>query len=137
MIKGLTAMDEHITVSSGGYGYPTITPQNPIPGSIKIDYSGTMSIFDGQMWQVIPASYISVGISNSSKETLEWAQKKMLEERKIEEEMTEAVVMAKTNPTVADALESYKEIKEQCKAPQKLAWEKLKAIMALCKEETK
>ena len=64
-------------------------------------------------------------------------KKKMQEEQVVFNAMEEAVKMSNTNPTVADALESYKQIKEEVKTPQKQAWEKLQAVMALCKEETK
>lgn len=78
----------------------------------------SMEVFDGNNWIMLNMSYPTVGLTADAENILDWAR----EER---DRRFKAETMAKTNVTVADALERMREAEQQ-----------LKVIIALCEEET-
>lgn len=106
--------------------YTTVTGG---PGSNYVNNSGYMSVgdlrfntsnqqlelYDGLNWQKLNLGSYYVGLNPHAELILDWADKKMHEER-------EARAMAKDHPAVADALGAVREAQEQ-----------LRTVVTLCK----
>lgn len=83
---------------------PTI-PDNPMQGVIRFAY-GRYEIYDNGQWHVWPGQTIDVKLTWSANVVLEWAQQKMMQEALLAD-------MARTNPTIADAVAQVKTAEEQ------------------------
>jgi hypothetical protein len=90
MIKGIYQSGKYLTVS-GGNPPPSLYIQPNYSGSTsgpagftgQVRYSSAnqcMEVFDGSTWQMIQTTMASVGLNADAERTIEWAQKKMLEE---------------------------------------------------------
>lgn len=87
MIKGLQGVGS-VTVGAGNTSLPFISPNinNPIQGMMRIN--GTeIEVFNGTGWQSLPSSYATVGLDMSTEEAINWAKRKIAEERDLEARM--------------------------------------------------
>jgi hypothetical protein len=104
-----------ITNISGGPGitvqggYPnqiqmmSSPPGNPPSGQLR--YNNYMiEVYDGSCWRQLNSSYTNIGLEPGMAEALEWARKKMLEERELE-------ALAKQYPILEDAMRDLEVIK--------------------------
>lgn len=99
------------TGSSGGYLYvdngytnmPYVSPNsnNPMTGMLRMNGSN-MEVFDGTSWLHVGMSNPIVNLNQTAVQALDWCQRKMIEEAKIND-------LAAKSPTVADALNAYNE----------------------------
>ena len=107
MIKGINASSPYIDVQGGNPGsiYVNLSSVNPGPGTIRFN-GQDMEVFDGGMWQKVMHSYASVGLNQEAITILNWARDKMNADARLEE-------LAKTSPTIADALATYKEAEDR------------------------
>jgi hypothetical protein len=90
MIKGLYQSGKYLTVSGGNPPpSPYIQPNYSASSSGAQGFTGQvryssanqcMEVFDGSTWQMIQTTMASVGLNADAERTIEWAQKKMLEE---------------------------------------------------------
>jgi hypothetical protein len=109
MIKGITSSSPFITVQGGQPGSIYVNPSSSNPGTGTIRFNGQdMEVYDGNQWARIAMGLANVEMSGSGMEIMLWAQKKMEEEREWEKK-------AKTNPTIADALATYRKAEDQLK----------------------
>lgn len=106
MIKNIQGAG-HVVIE-GGY-FNTISPAPAAPMSGMLRYNlGHIEAYDGYNWHVITSGFVTVNLSYHANETLEWAMKKMAEEKHIEK-------IVQTNPAVKAAYESFKKSEEQLK----------------------
>lgn len=106
MIKGITSTGPYISVRSSTSPY--INMSTPSAGMIR--YNGNTScveIYDGSYWQVMN-NFEEVGLTPQANEILDWAKKKMEEERNYKN-------LASHHPAIAIALENLKRAEEQLK----------------------
>lgn len=109
MIKGITSSSPFITVQGGQPGSIYVNPSSSNPGTGTVRFNGQdMEVYDGNQWARIAMGLANVEMSGSGMEIMLWAQKKMEEEREWEKK-------AKTNPTIADALATYRKAEDQLK----------------------
>lgn len=106
MIKGLMG-DSYIVVSGGDTAVPYVTQntQNPMQGMIRINGS-VMETFDGSRWMHMNTSYATVYLKPEYSIVLEWAAKKMQQEKEIQR-------LAQQHPAIADLVEAVELAQEQ------------------------
>jgi hypothetical protein len=78
---------------------------------------GNLEVYDGSSWLPLQSSYPTIELDGITQEAIQWTRRRMEEEKRMLE-------LAKTHPTVADAL-----------AARDRAEDALRIVMALC--ETK
>lgn len=62
---------------------PYINTTQPIAGMVRYGNSGNMEVYDGSIWQLIGNGSANIDLNDHVKEILEWAKKKMTEEKKL------------------------------------------------------
>ena len=112
MITNVYSNSAFVTVT-GAVGGPYINPGSPSAGMLRY-HNNQMQVYDGSSWLAM-GSGANVGLSGEAEAIMNWARKKMEEER-------EARAMAEQYPAVADALNAVWESEQQ-----------LKTIVALCR----
>ena len=118
MIKDVTSKGKYLHVA-GGSASTYINGYSGLQGVGNMRYNTTnqnMEVFDGNNWVILNLGYATVGLTDDAESILDWARGERDRRYKIE-------AMAKTNVTVADALNRLREAEEQ-----------LKVISALCDE---
>jgi hypothetical protein len=75
---------------------------------------GNLEVYDGASWLPLQSSYPQVELDSETREIIQWAQNRMVEEERMQ-------AMAAQHPTVADAL-----------AAQQRAEEAVRIAVALC-----
>lgn len=114
MIKGIISSSPYISVS--GINPPYISMGTPSSGMIRYNgNSSNIEVYDGSYWQAI-SNFQSLELTPKANEILDWAFKKMEEEKAI-------IELAKKNPTVNAALNEFKH-----------AEDRLKVVIGLCQE---
>jgi hypothetical protein len=68
--------------------------------------SNNMEVYDGSSWMSLTSAYPMIELDGDVLAVVNWAKEKMNKEAKIQE-------LAKTNPTVADALAAFEKAQEQ------------------------
>lgn len=109
MIKGLTTGQTGgylYTSGSSGTPYISANHNNPMAGVLRLNGSN-LETFDGSGWMPV-GGYADISLSGTAIAALDWANKKMSEETKIQD-------LAKTNPTIADAYNTYLDAQEKLK----------------------
>ena len=102
-----------ITVIAGNFHPPYIDMTRTSAGMVR--YNGNnLEVYDGNGWIIIPSGSAQVGLDEVTLESLQWVRRKMTEEKRLEE-------LAKTHPSVADAIDAVR-----------LAEQQLKTVAALC-----
>ena len=95
MIRNITnGYGIHITGSV--YNAPYIDTTRASAGMVRY-VGGNLEVYDGSSWLPLQSSYPQIELDNETQEILRWAQNRMVEEQRMAE-------LAKTHPTVADAL---------------------------------
>lgn len=120
MINSIAINNEWLSggASSANGPYISANHNNPMTGMVRF-VNNNLEVFDGSGWQQMYSNHGSIDVSSKTRDILQWAEAKMHMEREI-------MQLVETNPTVADAWNSYLD-----------AGKKLEVIMALVKEETK
>jgi hypothetical protein len=104
----------HIVAAGGGLTYVGSNPSNPLQGMLRLNGSN-MEVFDGSYWKHVDTS-VSVGLSGAADSAIEWAIKRMEEERQWAE-------LAKENKAVKIALENLEQARQQLAVTAQLARE--------------
>jgi hypothetical protein len=76
--------------------------------------NNNIEVYDGSAWVTLGSSYPQIDLDGVTQEAIQWVKQKMIEEKRMLE-------LAKTHPTVADAL-----------AAQQRAEEAVRIAVALC-----
>ena len=104
----------HIVTSSSSITYVGTNPANPLQGMVRINGSN-MEVFDSGCWKSIDTT-VSVGLSGVANSAIDWAIKRMEEERQWAE-------LAKENKAVKIALENLEQARQQLAVTAQLARE--------------
>lgn len=112
MITNVYSNGLYVTANST-VGGPYINASIPSAGIMRY-HNQQVQVYDGSSWLAV-GSTVNVGLSAQAEEIMNWARKKMEEER-------EARAMALDHPAVADALEAVREAEQQ-----------LQTVVALCR----
>ena len=101
MIKGLMG-SQGLIVSGGNTSLPYVNQNtaNPIQGMIRV-WGTDMQVFDGNNWNTFSSSYATVSLEPVTMEAIEWARKKMLEEKDLQQRM-------ERHPGLKSAYEQFK-----------------------------
>ncbi len=85
MIKGING-SAFVSVSGGQMNLPYINSNALSSGQLRFN-PGTQNfeVYDGIVWQSIMPAYANVDLPDYVKETVMWANQKMMEERQIDE----------------------------------------------------
>jgi len=110
MIKNINSSSPWLQVQSpytpSFYNYNSSQPNSQFIGSVRWNpNTSQLEAWDGNIWVGISGS-AQIEPSLQMQEVLEWAQVHMLQDRKIKE-------LVETNPTVADAYQTYQKASEQ------------------------
>lgn len=92
--------------ASNSLPYISGTP-NPMQGVIRL-VNGRYEALDGNYWISIGSNSAHIDMTSLAKDVLDWANKKMHEEQRLEE-------LAKTNPTIADLVQTHRETESKLK----------------------
>ena len=111
MIKAINT-GTGLTVINGHTSWPSFynnstASNNTLVGQVR--YNGAnqnMEVYDGMVWQTMNSSYPSIELAPHVQAVVDWAQKKMAEETRLEN-------LAKENPTLRDALDALRQAEEQ------------------------
>lgn len=105
MIKGLTG-SAHVVVNGGNTSVPYVSMassghmSNPMQGMLRISGSD-MQVFDGSSWITMSTSYASVSLAPTTEEAIDWAKRKMQEEKDMHDRM-------KRHPGLKSAWEQFR-----------------------------
>lgn len=98
-MKTLIQGNKYIYAFNSGVSFPYIGNYGNGSGNIRYNSSmSRMEIYDGTSWHGIPDNSLTISMSPDAEEAIEWAQKKMQEEKRIERLIEE-------HPAVKDAKE--------------------------------
>ena len=78
-------------------------PGNPASGEIRYN-NHMIEVYDGSTWRQVNQTYTNISLDPGAHEAIEWARKKMTEERELEE-------LAKQFPMLEDAMRDLEVIK--------------------------
>lgn len=85
MLKGLTG-GQYITVSGGHPHNPYISPGTVGAGMLRYNPNmNCMEVNDGNMWKQLDMNFATVELTGEAVSILDWAKKKMAEEKRIDE----------------------------------------------------
>jgi len=118
MINSIMSMGKHIIVGGGNSASNYINNGSGMMGVGDLRFNTStqqMEFYNGQSWQILSMAQPTVGLTGTAETAIDWALKKMEEEK-------EARAMAEQYPAVADALNAVWESEQQ-----------LKTIVALCR----
>jgi hypothetical protein len=113
MIKNITP-GPGIYIAANNYSTPYVDMARPSAGMVR--YSGSnFEVYNGSDWVQFSSSIPQIELDGVTQEAIHWVRRKMTEEKRLEE-------LAKTYPSVADAVDAVR-----------LAEQQLKTVVALCK----
>jgi hypothetical protein len=118
MINSMMSMGKHIIVGGGNSASNYINNGSGMMGVGDLRFNTStqqIEFYNGQTWQTFIMAQATVGLTDRAETAIDWAMKKMEEER-------EARAMAEQYPAVADALNAVWESEQQ-----------LKTVVALCR----
>ncbi len=78
-------------------------PGNPASGEIRYN-NHMIEVYDGSTWRQLNQTYTNISLDPGALEAIEWARKKIAEERELEE-------LAKQYPILEDAMRDLEVIK--------------------------
>lgn len=119
MISQLVSYDPYLQVTNPGTSYVSGYNSGMNVGQVRYNTSTqSLEAYDGSSWIPISSNHnaASISLSNRAREILDHAEKLMMQEQKFN-------ALAENNPTIADALATYRE-----------AAEKLQVVISLCEE---
>ena len=101
MIKGLMGSNG-VVVSGGNTSLPYVNQNtsNPIQGMIRV-WGTDMQVYDGNNWCTFPSSYATVALEPLTQQAVDWARRKMEEERDLMARM-------ERHPGLKSAYEQFK-----------------------------
>ena len=111
-------MGKHMMVGGGNSASNYINNGSGMMGVGDLRFNTStqqIEFYNGQTWQIFTMAQATVGLTGQAEAAIDWAHKKMEEER-------EARAMAEQYPAVADALNAVWESEQQ-----------LKTVVALCR----
>lgn len=112
MIKTLSSGSQHITISGGNPSIPHMSPGAVSAGIVRYNPNiQQMEVYDGISWHGI-TSHATVDLGMTSKEAIEWAHKKMLEEQKLKDLMDR-------HPGLKDLHDKFEMMKTLCYEEEK------------------
>lgn len=116
MLKSITSSSPHL-YAAGGSSLPFVSynPNNPIQGMLRINGS-EMEVFDGSSWVRMFMGNADIGLNGSANAAIDWAIKKMNEEKKWQE-------LSESNQAVKIALDNLEKARQQLDITAKLARE--------------
>ena len=115
MIKSIVSQSPWLTVNTYN-NTPYMPGLTQSAGMVRYNTSmQRLEVYDGNMWLELGGGS-SIELSSSASQVLEWAQKKMEEERRWRD-------MADKNPAIKDAYEKFKQAEEQLKIVEALVKE--------------
>jgi hypothetical protein len=112
MIRNITG-GYGIQVSGSAYSAPYINTNMPSAGMVRYNM-GNIEVYDGGSWLTMQSSYPTIELDSETREILQWAQNRMVEEERMK-------ALAESHPAVADAL-----------AARERADEAVRIAVALC-----
>ena len=118
MINSIMSMGKHIIVGGGNSASNYINNSAGMMGVGDLRFNTStqqIEFYNGQTWQIFTMAQATVGLTSTAETAIDWAMKKMEEEK-------EARAMAEQHPAVADAMGAVREAEEQ-----------LKTVVALCR----
>ena len=118
MINSIMSMGKHVMVGAGNSASNYINTGAGMMGVGDLRFNTStqqIEFYNGQTWQIFTMAQATVGLTGQAEAAIDWAHKKMEEER-------EARAMAEQYPAVADALNAVWESEQQ-----------LKTVVALCR----
>jgi hypothetical protein len=108
MIKYIASSGKYINVSGG----PATNYVNNYTGAQGLGnmrfntVNQGIEVYDGSSWMTLQMGHVNVGLNAEAESLLDWAKQKRQEELDLE-------VLASTNPTVRDLLNTIKQKQEQ------------------------
>jgi hypothetical protein len=88
MIRHLSSGSPHVTVSKDYSGVPPISPGSMSAGMLRYNPNlQQIEVYDGISWYNLSAS-ATIDLNVTSKEAIEWAHKKMQEEKQLQDLMS-------------------------------------------------
>jgi hypothetical protein len=112
MIKTLSSASQHIAVIGGNPNVPPISPGAVGAGMVRYNPNmQQMEVYDGISWYGIN-SHVTIDLGMTSKEAIEWAHKKMQEERKLKDLMDQ-------HPGLKDLHDKFEMMKALCMEEEK------------------
>ena len=116
MIGQIQQTGKYVAVTGGPAGNYVNNTGLMSVGQLQFNtHSQRLEMYNGKEWQPVNLGTYHVGLNPHAEHILDWADKKMHEER-------EARAMAEQYPAVADAMGAVREAEQQ-----------LKTIVALCR----
>ena len=101
-------------IYSTNYGSSTSNNASSFAGQVRYNVSNQyLEVFDGNIWHLWQSTYANVGLSPDAEQILDWAEKKMKEERELER-------VAKENIAIQELYNEIKEKQNQIKMIQTL-----------------
>lgn len=95
MIRNITS-GQGIHIAGNVYNQPYVDMSRPSAGMVRYN-NNNIEVYDGASWLPMQSSYPQVELDGPTLEAVAWTRRKMEEEKRMLE-------LAKTHPTVADAL---------------------------------
>ena len=112
MIKNLYGNSQWLTINQQGTTVPYLNTTQPMTGMIRVNSNlGRTEVYDGQNWVQYGAD-AHVDLSETAKQTLVWAQEKMLEEHRLKE------LMAR-HPGLRDLHDKFEMMRVLCQEEEK------------------
>jgi flagellar hook-basal body complex protein FliE len=118
MINSIMSMGKHVIVGGGNSSSNYINTGAGMMGVGDLRFNTStqqIEFYNGQTWQIFTMAQATVGLTGTAETAIDWAMKKMEEEK-------EARAMAEQYPAVADAMGAVREAEQQ-----------LKTVVALCR----
>ena len=94
-----------INVIAGNFHPPWIDMTRTSAGMVRYN-NNNLEVYDGNSWIIIPSGSTQISLDGVTLESLQWVRRKMTEEKRLEE-------LAKTHPSVADAIAAAAQAQEQ------------------------
>ena len=110
MIKAIHTIGKYIQVIGGSAStYVTAQGSSQGVGNLRFNTSQQrLEVYDGMTWLELNTPHASVGLNGAAEEAIDWAQRQMVEEKRLE-------ALAKEYPVVEDAMEAVRQAQERVK----------------------
>lgn len=112
MLNGITH-GAHLTVSNGFPSRPYINMSNASAGMVR--YNGNTSnleVYDGSSWMTVSNATPHIDLTETARETINWAYEKMSQERKLKELMNR-------HPGLKELHDKFEMLKLLCEQEEK------------------
>lgn len=114
----------NVVSNKGALPYINMSSTQPMIGTLSYDASsGSMKVYDGNMWQTIGGGSATVNLSGNAISILKWAEKKMQEEAELK-------ALADKHPTI-------KNLVDEMNTTIGTYYHKIAMVQTLLKEEEK